>query len=59
MPYKSEAHRRFMHARHPTIAARWDKKYGGGGRLPEHVKKRVKHDTMIKTLHHELSGGGR
>jgi hypothetical protein len=29
MPYQSEAQRRFMHARHPDIAARWDKEYGG------------------------------
>lgn len=29
MPYKSERQRRYMHARHPDIAARWDEKYGG------------------------------
>lgn len=29
MPYRSEAQRRFMHAQHPDIAARWDKEYGG------------------------------
>jgi hypothetical protein len=29
MPYRSEAQRKFMHARHPKIAARWDKEYGG------------------------------
>jgi len=29
MPYKSEKQRRYMHARHPQIAAKWDKKYGG------------------------------
>lgn len=28
MPYKSEKQRRYMHAKHPKIAARWDKKYG-------------------------------
>lgn len=28
MPYRSEKQRRFMHARHPEIAARWDKEYG-------------------------------
>jgi len=38
VPYKSEAQRGFMHAKHPKIAARWDKKYGGGGKLPKHVK---------------------
>ena len=29
MPYRSEKQRRYMHAKHPEIAARWDKKYGG------------------------------
>jgi hypothetical protein len=29
MPYKSAKQRRFMHAKHPGIAAKWDKKYGG------------------------------
>jgi hypothetical protein len=28
MPYKSDKQRRFMHAKHPKIAAKWDKKYG-------------------------------
>ena len=28
MPYKSEKQRRFMHAKHPKIAARWDNEYG-------------------------------
>lgn len=28
MPYKSEKQRKFMHAKHPDIAARWDKEYG-------------------------------
>ena len=28
MPYKSEKQRKFMHAQHPEIAKRWDKKYG-------------------------------
>ena len=37
MPYRSDAQRRFMHARHPEIAKRWDAEYGGGGNLPEHV----------------------
>jgi hypothetical protein len=25
MPYKSDKQRRYMHAKHPGIAARWDK----------------------------------
>ena len=28
-PYKSTLQRKFMHARHPEIAKRWDKEYGG------------------------------
>jgi hypothetical protein len=29
MPYRSAKQRRYMHAKHPKIAAKWDKKYGG------------------------------
>jgi hypothetical protein len=29
MPYKSAKQRRYMHAKHPKIAKKWDKKYGG------------------------------
>lgn len=36
MPYASDKQRRFMHARHPKIAARWDAETGG------RVKKRKK-----------------
>ena len=36
MPYKSDKQRRYMHAKHPEIAARWDKEYGGK------VKKKTK-----------------
>ena len=28
MPYKSDKQRKFMHAKHPKIAARWDKEGG-------------------------------
>lgn len=42
MPYKSQAQRRFMHARHPKIAKRWDEEYPNQKNLPEHVKKRTK-----------------
>lgn len=31
MPYKSDAQRRFMHAKLPHIAKRWDRKYYGQG----------------------------
>lgn len=29
LPYKSERQRKYMHAKHPEIAARWDKETGG------------------------------
>jgi hypothetical protein len=29
MPYRSEKQRKFMHAKHPDIAKRWDKETGG------------------------------
>jgi hypothetical protein len=29
VPYRSEKQRKYMHAKHPKIAADWDKKYGG------------------------------
>ena len=29
MPYKSDKQRKFMHAKHPEIAKRWDKEAGG------------------------------
>lgn len=29
MPYRSAKQRAYMHARHPEIAARWDREYGG------------------------------
>jgi hypothetical protein len=29
VPYRSEKQRRFMHAKHPDIAKRWDKETGG------------------------------
>jgi hypothetical protein len=37
MPFKSESQRRFMYARHPSIAKRWTKKYGTQEDLPERV----------------------
>ena len=36
MPYKSEAQRKFMHAKHPEIAKRWDE-HTADGTLPERV----------------------
>jgi hypothetical protein len=35
MPFKSQAQRRFMFAKHPAIANRWAKKYDPPKNLPE------------------------
>lgn len=29
MPYKSAKQRRYLHAKKPGLAKKWDKKYGG------------------------------
>lgn len=29
MPYRSERQRKYLHAREPALAERWDAKYGG------------------------------
>lgn len=38
MPYKSSAQRKFMHAKHPEIAKKWDKEYAVPKNLPEYIK---------------------
>ena len=35
MPFESEKQRRYMHANHPKIAQRWEKKYYAGGSVQE------------------------
>jgi hypothetical protein len=37
MPFRSQAQRRFMFARHPEIAKRWAAEYPNQGKLPERV----------------------
>lgn len=40
VPYKSAAQRKFLHAKHPDIAAKWDKEYGG--KIKRAAKRRQK-----------------
>lgn len=45
MPYKSKKQRAFMHAKHPKIAAKWDRegaKIGGGKTKAQKVKAKKK-----------------
>jgi len=39
MPYRSAKQRRFMHLKHPGIAGKWDKKYGGKIVSKKHKKR--------------------
>jgi len=39
MPFKSQAQRAFMYAKHPTIAKRFQAETPKGTKLPKHVKK--------------------
>jgi hypothetical protein len=48
MPFKSDAQRRFMYAKHPGIAKRWRREYGPQTNLPE--KKTDKTDRAVKGL---------
>ena len=43
MPFASDKQRRFMHARHPDIAARWEREAKATGKSPvKKAKKRKK-----------------
>lgn len=42
MPFKSDAQRRLMYAKHPEIAKRWRKESGPQKGLPERVKSKKK-----------------
>lgn len=37
MPMRSKAQRRFLHARHPDVADKFEKETPKGENLPEHV----------------------
>jgi len=43
MPFKSEAQRRFLFAKHPKIAKKWAHKYGTPKNLPKRVGKRYRY----------------
>ena len=40
MPFKSQAQRKFMYAKHPKMAAEWEEKTPKGKKLPKKVKKK-------------------
>ena len=40
MPFKSEAQRKLMYAKHPKMAKEWEEKTPKGKKLPAKVKKK-------------------
>lgn len=48
MPFKSKAQRRFMHAKHPAIAKRWEKETPPG-KLPEKSPADAVSETQVPT----------
>ena len=48
MPFVSQAQRRLLFAKHPTIAKEFAAKTPKGANLPEHVKKRSSQSEAIK-----------
>lgn len=40
MPFKSKAQRRFMYAKHPRVAKKWEAHTPKGKNLPERKKKK-------------------
>lgn len=39
VPFQSEAQRRYLYAKHPDIAKRWQAEHGTPKNLPKHKKK--------------------
>ena len=42
MPYASEKQRKYLHAKEPALAAKWDKKYGGKVKKKAATKRKAK-----------------
>lgn len=49
MPLKSQAQRRYMHAKHPKMAEQWEAETPTGKRLPRKLGK--KHKTTKRSRH--------
>jgi hypothetical protein len=47
MPYKSEAQKRYMHAEHPDIAAKWDAE----------MSTKKPHKSKVKSMARKAFGG--
>ena len=54
MPFKSEAQRRFMHAKHPEVAKEFEKETPKGKKLPQHVHGETHHDADGHVNHEKV-----
>ena len=52
MPFKSEAQRRFMHARHPDIAMRWERGKHSRRKKMKKAMHSMPGGKMMKGKHH-------
>ena len=46
MPFQSESQRKFLWAKHPSIAKKWAHEYGSGKNLPKRKKPSKKNYSM-------------
>lgn len=56
MPFKSQAQRRYLYARHPGIAREFEAHTPKGSHLPQHVSK--KHRRVLRKLRKNKGGKG-
>lgn len=54
VPFRSVAQRKFMMLKHPTIAAKWRKKYGSGKELPQRIGAMKKKTGMVAKIKHKF-----
>ena len=47
MPFQSKAQRRYMHAKHPEIANRWEREYKTPKNLPDHKPSKDAMKTVV------------
>jgi len=47
MPFKSQAQRRYLYAKHPSVAAEFERHTPKGKKLPKHTKR---HESTLRRL---------
>jgi len=52
MPFKSQAQRRYLYARHPKVARRWRKEHGPQRNLPERSRRNQLVQSFVKRQGH-------